>query len=873
MTLPRCRSLLFLIARSRQTRRHPQIRSFSSLPRAEYGATLSFRHSHSFADTPDTENVTREHPIDIIEGETAIRKFRQHVEDGNYPDARSILMDFVQNHELGGNLGLFRELRDIITTSNNADIKLVTDLGESLARKGHMRFVRDEIRPLFESDSALSLFDRALAKIQESARPSPCAPSVFEEPTADYVLPASAPLPPSIADLVWANLPEILPQSSENDMFLFEDSSVEYPVAKMLNGEDAPQRNSRVLEQLITNNSFDQAFAMLQEMENLGSSIAPSSAFGGPAERALREGKSDEFLAWLAHVPPHREGNMTPHFQRIQQLLFQQTTLDHPLLTKVIILLAGKEYRPIVLRCLQAVVRDTKSLPELGPLLRKIELEASRYYLTENPSLAPERRQRYARFLLSVAVRVCSWEGRFSHALALLPGDRDHDLFLTPPTYQILLKELKQAHQYQWISKVQRCGARDLARLKAFHGDEYLPFPDPTAPNAILPPTNIDDIAGYIRFFHDAIAHEPTAMHPHTIANFITSYLRQGHLLPGALYDLTERAVRTSHGAMYAWTLGEMQYYRRQKEGRLIIQTFVDHFLLDGVPKEEVMKIYAQVADTNSTLSFSPPVRRVTGYDAGQMYRAKSWMGTEHRALVWEVLINRAQTQKGVWDLYRCMQGTLSQDRAQRAASASYKQIETMPLLGPEVFMMFLKHIGHGSGVVDTLLRDMLRMDVQPTSAVYGHVLFVWARTGHRPRVLNMLRAIHDQFGERSSPDSWQARQRTEVERGDYRAMLRRPVKYWNFRRLELPAPDVPLYVHAIRGFIERNDLEGAVATARALARLMGIESLRTAHTLRKAPGNEQLDYWLDKLEDLTRKQDQEAGKGIAESESPTERS
>lgn len=852
MTLPRCRSLLFLIARARQTRKHPQIRSFSALSRIDYGATLSFRHSHSITDTPATKDATREHPIDIIEGETAIRRFRQHVEDGSYQDARSVMVDLVQNHELGGNLGLFRELRDIVIATDNTDYKLLADLGESLARAGHVRFVRDEIRPLFESESALSSLDRALTKIEEDGSSDRRTQSVFEEPSGDYILPTPASLMPSITDLVRANLPEFLPHPTDNDTSLFEDSSVEYPAVRELVEQDAPHRNSRILEQLITNKSFDQAFAMLQEMEALGSSIAPSVMFGDSAERALREGSIDEFLSWLAHVPPHREGDMSPYFQRIQRLLLQQATLDYPLLTKVVMLLAGKEYRPIVLRCLQEIIRDTESLPALKAVLHSVEEVAFRYYLTEDPTLAEERRQRYARFLLGVAVRVCSWEGRLAEAVALLPGDNDHNLFLTPPTYQILLKKLLNTTQQQWIRSAQECEARDLARLKAFHGEEYLPPRDSRETTAILPPTNIDDIDGYVRFFHDAIIHEPTAMHPHIIANFITSYIDQGYPVPGVLRALTEHAVRTSHSAMYAWTLGEMQYYRRRKEQQLIVKTFVDHFVLEGVPKEQVMKVYAKFTDARPTGPSSPPLRRVTGYDAGQVHRTKSWMGREHRALVWETLIHGAKTQRAVWNLYRSMIDILSQSQAQRAAS--HGQVVPLPLLGPEVFMMFFKHIGHGAEV-NTLLGDMLRLGMQPSAYVYGHVLFVWARTGHKPRVLRMLKAVRDQYEQRAEPHPLNAHQQVpSAPDEDLDSMLHKPVDEWDFARLKLPPPDMTMYVSAMRGFIEREKLRGATATAKALARLMGMKNLQAADSLRKAPGNEDLDHWLNVLEDISSK-------------------
>ena len=622
-----------------------------------------------------------------------------------------------------------------------------------------------------------------------------------------------------------AHYPEPM-QPFQNSSEAFEEEGEEYLLVQssLTSSDHSSIQSTGVLKKMILEGLYDQAYLLLKEINDLGIRVPTSLEYEKPAVAVLKnaklslEEKLERFTAWFSLVPSQHLVSAEVRFEEIHRLLIQTHLLHVALLIRFSLICAKKGYVDgFSILVLPHIIRCTS--PSVGRTFIEDYCKAYEQYLTD-----PRNRFQNVRYRIKLTrtnirgqvIRALAYSGRLDEAIALLPDVKDPTFKLTTYTYNVILQRLHAlpiAVRQKNIDLVKQLrGSVDTAIRTPLpdHDDVWeteLIRSEVLILETAQPIDFGEDLVSMLRYLksHIVTTKRSDTAHPFTIVNFISMYLATGRTR--AVRMLLEKTLRKSFFATSNFLFAEMLFYRRIQQPHLVIKTFIDHFWLSGLPRDEVLSRYFRFRNRTESYDPSsgedPPLRRLYNFDnARTLPRGKLWPKRVHCNLVWDALVELATQDRQLELLYGKLLN-VAEHTSNSPASNFVVEAEEMPIsglwrspVGTAAFTPFMTRMmfyrGPSFGV--RILRDMLRLGVRPTSYHYTELSGFYARRGDVRKVFLVLdgmeRGLRYNLPENSLP-----RHSGESE----------PIHEYC-----LPPPTLVTYISILRGFLIAMNLQGA---------------------------------------------------------------
>ncbi|CAA7269949.1 unnamed protein product [Cyclocybe aegerita] len=824
------------------------------------GTTLSFRHAHSIGEssrpipqqtTPTTSDnalespveFSLEFPIDVLNSQTAFRNLTRLIEEGKQDQAATAMTNFLASNPSDD---AFHRLKTVLAEAPEANIPLILQLGSGYAAMGHAQLVKEELVPLVRNNAAIEVASRFEQEIDTSHR-KPV--EVFEEPSDDY-MPFVSDTPPSVADLIAEQLPAILPEPVQTDD-VFEEEGPEYIYHPPTTTDEAhaAMQSTGVLVTLVETGNYTQAYALLKEIKELEIPIPTSHIYQEPAQAALKNDdlrpaqKQDVFSTWFSLVPAAHEVEPGYEYEETRRLVTQAVVTDIPLIIRFALIMARKGYAERVSHhTIPYIIRWTDW--EVGQKFLDDFNAANKAYVDElRPRNGGYLKRKTATNSRGTAIRALAYANRLDEAIRLLPDPDNPTFRLTTYTYNVILNRLTRTKKdvrdaYTPLVKALRDDDataiyRNSPDLRTLAQELDLAAEAKTSTQVDFG----DDLVAALRYLKKNIAtfDKSQLPHPFTLVNFMSMYLATGRTR--ALKMLLDKAIRHSFIATSNFVFAEMLFYRRIGQPNLVVKTFVDHFFLSAVPREEVVKriarIDSQINNYDPTSGESSPLKRFYPFNESfTLPRGKIWPSRIHCNLIWDALSELTTIDRELEVLYYKLVQYVADGRV-LSETEPISAIDELPTpagwttsAGSAAFTPFIYRLmclrGPQFGV--RMLREMLHLGIKPTVYHYTELAGYFARKNDSRKAFAIL-------------DGMAAQQKNPFGRETYEVEQRGispPI-----REYHLPLPTVVTYVSLIRGFLIAKNLEAAEAAFRRL---------RKVHT--HVPGeNRLLDLALEDLE------------------------
>lgn len=734
----------------------------------------------------------------------------------------------------------YRELLDFLLASPEKYLSCILEFGVMSSSKGFADLIQREVLPVVKHVANMNTYAQFSKDVHEAieryrveqASRSNVSTTVFEELSDDYVTleKASRSPPPSVLDMVQASLPEVLPEfptDTNEASLLFEDENAEY-AAYSSSTNHSP--TSSGLATLIEARDYTQAYDLLTQFKSLNAVITPSFIYEEAAQhvatmhpykspRLTIQGQVTQFSDWLSLIPEHHTCKSIPSFAKLRSVLFQSPLTNFHLVIRFGLILSAKGYAKVIaIHCVPFVMRFAP--PNLAyKFIIDFEEANKTYWLNYKPLHAKISGTNLSSNMRGIAIRSLAYSKRLNLALDLLPDQNGNGYRLSVHTYDVLIRALTESKSRNQ-SKAQEY-TRQIARVEkllweqsgvvteeyekvAIRRQRLAVYSEVESANGV----DADlDIVASLKYLKTALVSK-SLPHPITVLKFIQAYSDLGRSL--ALQLLLRKVVRTSHRSTSLFLFAEMLFYQRSNLPALVIRTFVDHFYVSGVPRNEVFTLYRHILKDEGTLESSMPApRRICNMDNITLPRGKVWPSPHHCHLIWESLLNLCTTDSAVDRLYQ----RLLQHAAGGADDHEPEYIQELdPLLPPPswetnvspiTFTPFIRRLmlAFGPDRGAFVLRHMLKLSLKPTVYHFTEVAGGYARIGDVSRTLYILGQMEEATGKNrgneavhfpASPSSATETVSTEEPRDS-----------------PFPDPDLVMYLCILRGFVISKNLQG----------------------------------------------------------------
>ncbi|KAF8814698.1 hypothetical protein BYT27DRAFT_7249744 [Phlegmacium glaucopus] len=672
----------------------------------------------------------------------------------------------------------------------------------------------------------------------ESASAPPSEAKLFEDSSEEYAHIASGSLPPptSILEILEQKLPDLLPEHSPDDA-IFEVEGQEYSaVASSLSRRRSPNSSIRALAQFVELRDFKQAYLLLKDIQDLDIPIPLSFIYEAPAQAALRNGdlhgakQVEEFTTWFSLIPPAHTSDVIRTFDETCHLIFQAKITNLPLILNFAMIMSSKGYgQKISVQAVPTIMRY--SSPEVGlNFLDDFTDADAKYWATHDSKAAAKKSERLTIGVRGLAVRSLAYTGRIDEALSLLPDPKDVRFRLTSYTYDVLLRRLEKSKIVRHRKKILMVEElRSQESTSVFENNSVSPLTIlaeeaemASSLDSALPVDLTENLVDDLRYIKMAFLDEDLTPHPFTIVNFMNAYLATGRTQAlGLLYN---RAIRTSYRTISTFIFAEMLFYRRLRQHDLVIETFVDHFYLSGVPREHVLNRYHRLSAKRraydpATREDPPPARCYNFNLRKALPRGKLWPSSAHCNLVYHALVALTVPGSSLEALYKELMLIIEhgKDAPTTAAIGSVEPLITGSKGRPSsgAFTPFFRRLMQAFGPARgaKILNDMVKIGIKPTVYHYTELAGFYASAGEAERAFLILDNLERRFrnaAQSPTADSdYQGASTTEEHDN-----LETP------ESSALPAPDLVMYISLMRGFIMSKNLQAADDVAARLRQL-----------------------------------------------------
>ncbi|KAJ7485361.1 hypothetical protein FB451DRAFT_1027530 [Mycena latifolia] len=672
--------------------------------------------------------------------------------------------------------------------------------------------------------------ENAAPKISAEAEPE-TSTDIFEPPSPEYKRVYERLSQPSadILTQVFRSLPEMLPEPETDSMSIFEDKShIDYAASSF--APALPISSTQSLEILVAERNYEQALRVLDELVEFGTEIPFSYSYEEAAMFAIKtpahtqaeiEDQVHRFKKWFSLIPTANQSRPRT-FRRLRRRIMSTPLTSLRLIMEFGLITAEKGFANTthhsVIRVVAMYGNPDVTIQFIDELRRR-----NRTFLegSSKSANADIMDRKLHVDIVGVAVKALANAGHFDHAVQLLPDPLETTFHLTHYTYSLLIRKLRKTRDARYLPHLKFLEEhKSEARLR---NDTPAPPPSPervaklranseteaarrmedfTAEDIHLAssfvsraPQRVRNLAAALHtlkkgFRSISPSHRP---HPLTVVRFFELYLGSGRTR--AIPLLRNFVLRGTFG-IHSYIFAEMVFHERSRNPDLVIQTFVTHFYLVGVPRDELLKrldvmerdpetAYIWAAEPLQKLHPSPAVA----------------------ALVWRALLEVTREERGLTDLYAKLLrfGDL---RAERL-SALYPGV---PLLrppprwktgvDPAAFTPFVRRICQAFGAERgaLILKDMLDLGIKPTIHQLTELAMEYSRTGD---VAKTFRVLDQARPHGVDPDS-----NVDDEVSPRRSAVRSHL---------IPRVDQVFYIAIIRGFLLSNQLAAAKEVERRM--------------------------------------------------------
>ncbi|KAJ7719184.1 hypothetical protein DFH07DRAFT_315300 [Mycena maculata] len=284
-------------------------------------------------------------------------------------------------------------------------------------------------------------------------------------------------------------------------------------------------------------------------------------------------------------------------------------------------------------------------------------------------------------------------------------------------------------------------------------------------------------------------SHQP---HPLTVVRFMELYLASGRTraIP-LLRNFVLR--RCSISSTLTYVSGEMLFHARNRSPDLVIRTFVSHFYIVGIPRDELI--------VRLTKMERPPPDQEDIW-ASRTSR-KLYPDPVQTAVVWRALLALTSEEHTLEALYaKLLQFADIRSVQESALHPGVPYLHPPPSwktgVDASAFTPFIRRmcLAFGSERGALILSDMLRLGIKPNIYQLTELAMEYSRTGDVPRTLVVLNQVERAVA------AWES---AVDDAGRRRA------------NLHVPRVDQVFYIAIVRGFLMNNK----VAAARDMERKM----------------------------------------------------
>lgn len=658
----------------------------------------------------------------------------------------------------------------------------------------------------------------------ESAK-TPDRDSSNDQSTLHNVFGGSIPPQWSILEVIQQKLPELLPEHSPGDE-IFEVRGQEYStvISTLLCG--SPNSSLHALAQLVELRDFDQAYLLLKDIQDLNIDIPLSFAYEAPAQAVLRNAdlrgptQVEQFSAWFTLIPPaYDSGGRT--FDETFHLIFQAKVTNLALILAFSKIMASKGYGQMTSSQAIPFIMRYSSIEVGLNFLDDFNDASTKYWATHNPKIAAKKSEMVAINSRGLAVRSLVYSGRIDDALSLLPNPEDGHFRLTRYTYDFLLRRLeksKNVEHRQHISLVEKLRSQESTTLFEYSVSPLTILAEEvdmaSKLRSTLPVDLTENLAIDLRYMKTAFLHNDLIPHPFTIVNFMNAYLSTGRTR--ALELLYNRAVRTGYRVVFTFIFAEMLFYHRLRHYDLVIEAFVDHFYLTGVPREHVLNRYHRLIAKRRAFDPNtrgdPPPERCYKFDPHKaLPRGKLWPLSAHCNLVYHALVALTPSGTAIESLYQELLLIVEhgKDTPFSPVIASVEPLVANSRGRPSsgAFTPFFRRLMHTFGAIRgaKVLSEMVKLGIKPTIYHYTELAGFYASRGEPQKAFLILDNLETRFKSAAQSSTTGSNDGDSSKSGTLESTV--------------PAPDIVMYISLMRGFIISKNLQAADDVAARLKR------------------------------------------------------
>ncbi|KAJ7927560.1 hypothetical protein B0H13DRAFT_2312497 [Mycena leptocephala] len=422
-------------------------------------------------------------------------------------------------------------------------------------------------------------------------------------------------------------------------------------------------------------------------------------------------------------------------------------------------------------------------------------------------------------------------------ALALIPAYHRGNVKHNPRLYTLLLYKLRISYnpKYEpYLERIQRLREHtkqakraeallvqkaraegEAARnLEDFSGEDIFMS---SSVSSSRPPQRIgSNLAASLRALRRALRARHSSQRPHvlTIVRFFEVYLATGRTR--AIPLLRNLALRV---LPYSYVFAEMLFHARRRNPDLVIQTFVTHFFIVGLPRDELMirlRSMEELDPATAAIWTATPQRKLFPYPV-------------HTAVVWRAMPAFAKDERALETLYAKL--LRFGDKQSTQSSVLHPGV---PLLQPppawksgvdaSAFTPFIRLMCRAFGMErgGQILKDMVGLGIQPNIYQLTELAMAYSRAGEVRKtmvVLDQVEKASKTWENMEAAESMDAGESLEAEANDDNAAA---VRRRALRNHLLPRVDQVFYRAVIRGFLISHRVEAAKQVEQRMRKRFG---------------------------------------------------
>lgn len=696
--------------------------------------------------------------------------------------------------------------------------------------------------------------NRSSAQTKAKNQGQTASEDVLEDYAEEYAFIASTSKPPtlSVMEVIDNTLPAILPQPLTDGASIFEDDSSDYEISSPISAENTLSID-RQLWKLLDAKEYDQVYDILREAKQLGHRIWSHPAYEGAAIATLdnlphtsspRDFSEQlmRFEAFFSRVPPAWAAGRKRSFTEIRKRVLNAPLVNMDLIIRSSLVLARKGYANLVQKYTIPIISRFAPSEVCLEFVDNV-ISANKTYHASSTSQGPKRMSTWN--LRSTMLYWLAFSNRLDEAIALLPRDgAPMDGFrLVPQVHNLLHFRLGQSSKPEHHELIPHVNSLLLFQGPIDSASENIngattsdqvcaslaELDDETIIDMDQPaPSSADTLVTLLRHLKNAYSRSPGELFikPPPLAEvlaFFTSYTTHLPNKKGrAISLLRRRAFRLGNGPASHFLFAEMLHYYRAGMLGLVMETYVEHFYISALPRDEVLGHYYEFLKcrddeqgAEEASSDTSPFRIGIGVSKKDplLSMRRLWPATGHTTLMWHALVS-STAEESIPQLYQKLLQIATEGSSFMSVHSQFENLYSTALVPPSTWranvpaaaftpffrrMLRTSSVESAASLCASLLGDMVRAGTEPNALHLTEIARFYALRGDSKRAFIIM-------------ENMEATKKERAESTSNPASSVKPALF--------PIPDIVFYCALLRAFISNRNLDDAERVAVRIAKL-----------------------------------------------------